>query len=379
MKNALSRSLAARRWSGPGIVLLVLGLGLARVVDPGVVVTEAVVDGTPTLTFAPATPGPHPRALLAHGVTASKETLFRLGEALALAGFQARAIDLPGHGASTRSFSPARNPDVIAAAAAAFGPVDVYVGHSMGAWAGAPASSRFPSPPRLFVAVGALPEVAPVPTLLALGRYEEAVSVAEARRRGAGDDGVRVVVSPWSDHALEPWDPVLVDAIVDASLQATQHAGVPPRPSWWRWRLLGVVLALAGALFTFRGVATGLAVVVVVALVAPPWIFATPTFVRLPLWLAAVPCIALLTRVLQRLRVPLVSVPVAAGIGAVFLAVVGLSFLALFLGLGAGLAWAAWIVWRVAGDEGWSAALAAGVFCGFAAASWLPLPFGLAP
>jgi hypothetical protein len=66
--------------------LFIAGLVLSHRVEPGVRV-EAVTlaGGTPALHFVPATAGPHPIALLAHGVSASKETLFRFCEALAAA------------------------------------------------------------------------------------------------------------------------------------------------------------------------------------------------------------------------------------------------------------------------------------------------------
>ncbi len=189
---------------------LALAVVLSRAVEPGVRVESATLGGSPALVFRPAGPQARPVALLAHGVTASKETLFRLGEALAASGFTSVAIDLPGHGASREPFRGGRAvPDAIARAAQELGGVDVFVGHSMGAYAGAEVVRAGGLRPKLFVALGALPSLGPSapPLLLLAGRFEEAVLPSLLRSSGAP-----LVVSDWSDHALEPYDPVLVDA-----------------------------------------------------------------------------------------------------------------------------------------------------------------------
>ena len=70
------------------IAALILGAILSRVIEPGVRVEKIMLTtNTPALRLFPATPGPHPIGLLAHGNGGSKETLFRYGEALAAAGF----------------------------------------------------------------------------------------------------------------------------------------------------------------------------------------------------------------------------------------------------------------------------------------------------
>src|SRR6266566_1949031 len=114
-----------------GVSFFAAGVILSRRVEPGVGVEAVTLAGdTPALQFLPANPGPHPVALLAHGVTASKETLFRFGEALAAAGFVCRAVDLPGHGESARSFSFSFVETVrtLEEVARTRGPVDVFVG-----------------------------------------------------------------------------------------------------------------------------------------------------------------------------------------------------------------------------------------------------------
>jgi len=75
------------------IISVGAGAALSHVIEPGVRVEKIMLTtNTPALRIFPATPGPHPLALLAHGCTGSKEMLFRFGEA-ALAG--ARRLRLP--------------------------------------------------------------------------------------------------------------------------------------------------------------------------------------------------------------------------------------------------------------------------------------------
>src|SRR4051812_44832347 len=94
------------RWGIAAVAALVLGIALSHKIAPNVRVEKIILaQNTPTLRICFKTPGPHPIALLAHGATASKETLFRLGEAFATAGFDCDLIDLPGHGESRQLFS----------------------------------------------------------------------------------------------------------------------------------------------------------------------------------------------------------------------------------------------------------------------------------
>jgi hypothetical protein len=84
-----------------GIISLAVGAALSRAIEPGVRVEKVMLTpNTPALRVFPATPGPHPIALLAHGATGSKETLFCFGEALAAAGFDCYSVDQAGHGES---------------------------------------------------------------------------------------------------------------------------------------------------------------------------------------------------------------------------------------------------------------------------------------
>ncbi len=78
------------------IASLIVGVLLTHLIEPGVGVEKVILAGyTPAIHLFPKTSEPHPVALLAHGVTASKESLFRFGEALAASGFDCYAVDLP--------------------------------------------------------------------------------------------------------------------------------------------------------------------------------------------------------------------------------------------------------------------------------------------
>jgi hypothetical protein len=183
--------------------------------------------------------------LLAHGVTASKETLFRSGEALAAAGFDCYAVDLAGHGESRLRFSGSELLQQLDRLTKVIGPVDVFVGHSMGAGVGAAGVQMGAIHPKLFIAIGAnvdLGEYAP-PLLLLSGKFDELVDLAGLKVRS----DARLVISPCSDHALEVWDPVLVNAAVAAACGAVGKTP-PPAPRCWLLRLAGVVLGMIGAL-----------------------------------------------------------------------------------------------------------------------------------
>ena len=117
---------------------LIAGGILSRAIESGVRREKVwLAGGTPAIRLRPETPGPYPIALLAHGGTASKETLFRFGEALAAAGFDFFTVDQAGHGESRQSFTLFRVTGKPEALARALGSVTVFLGHSMGGGAGA--------------------------------------------------------------------------------------------------------------------------------------------------------------------------------------------------------------------------------------------------
>jgi len=99
--------------------------------------------------------------------------------------------------------------------------------------------------PKLFIGVGAPMKFGDhAPTLLLLGGlFEEFYRPAKLKAR----TDAQVVISPWCDHILEAYDPVLVRAAVKAACAAVGKP-VPAAPAAWRWRFAGLVLGIAGAL-----------------------------------------------------------------------------------------------------------------------------------
>ena len=75
---------------------------------------------------------PHRRVLVVHGLDSNKEFMQIFCAALADAGFEVYAIDLPGHGDSTSGFNGLLARGVVEQAVSYLSP-DVAVGHSMGA------------------------------------------------------------------------------------------------------------------------------------------------------------------------------------------------------------------------------------------------------
>ena len=368
--------------------ILAAGVVLSHRVEPSVHVEGVTLAGdTPALRFLPAALGPHPVALLAHGFTASKETLFRFGEALAAAGFECVAVDLPGHGESARSFSWRGNGGALEAVARTLRSVDVFLGHSMGTYAGAQAVRDAGLSPRLFIAVGALANLGPhgPPLLLLAGRFEEVVPPARLKAR----TDARLVLSPWSDHALEPYDPILVNAAVEAACAAVGKTP-PAAPTCWRWRLAGLMLGalaalgLALALPAFparwawvRGPLIPIIAIAAVALTSGTWFGAAPHLRRAPAHIVAMTLVLLAGIGAARLRIPRWSFAAFAAAVAVACAIAGVYFLALFATLGALILFAGtvlgWIAARRGSKRDGDIALA--VFVGYAIGQCMPKIF----
>ncbi len=201
---------------------------------------------------------------------------------------------------------------VLEAVAREAGPMDVFAGWSMGGFTGGEAVREGGMKPGLFIAVGSMPVLgdhAP-PLLLLAGRFEEALPPALLKTR----TDARLVISPWSDHLLEGFDPVLVNAAVEAACAAV-HKTPPPPPTAWRWRLLGVALAMTAVgglascltdlfprLARFRGVLIGVFIAAAFMLtIGGRWLEATPHFRS---QVIALPVILLLAIIVGKLRIP---------------------------------------------------------------------------
>ena len=315
----------ARLWSVlAAVISLGAGAALSGVVESGVRVEKVMLTAnTPALRLFPATPGPHPIALLAHGDGASKEMLFRFGEALAAAGFDCYSVDQAGYGESLQSCSRTNVRREFVEAERALGEVDVFVGQSMGSGTGSWSVREAGFRPKLFVAVGntaTLGEHGP-PALLLFGRFSEFGIPAQTN--------AEVVISPWSDHALEAFDPVLVNAAVKAAC-VTVGKPVPATPTAWRWRLAGLALGMAGAfvlmfrlpelhprLSRIRGFTVPAILLIAIILTMGTWIGVTPQLRRIPQQLVLLPVIWLALAGLGRLRWPRWILPVVTGVLAI--------------------------------------------------------------
>lgn len=315
------------------IASLVAGALLAHVIEPGLGVEKVILArNTPTIHVFPITSGPHPVALLAHGVMAQKETLFRFEEALAAAGFDCYAVDLAGHGESRLRFSSAEMVAQMRGITRALGRVDVFVGHSMGAGVGQASVQNGDLRPKLFIAAGANPSLGErgPPLLLLAGNFEELVSLAALKARA----DARLVLSPWSDHVLAVFDPRLVNAGVGAACAAVGKTP-PPAPRFWLWRLAGVVCGVVGALGLTRSLPAfdprlarargilGLAIfLMAVVLTTGRWFGASPHLHRMPLQLSIGVLVWLTLEGLAKLGLPRWSLAATVGAFAILCFVV---------------------------------------------------------
>ena len=307
------------------IISLGAGVALSHVIEPGVRVEQVMLTpNTPALRLFPTTPGLHPIALLAHGNGGSKEMLFRFGEALAAAGFDCYSVDQAGYGESPQSCSRTNVRHYFVKAERALGAVDVFIGHSMGGGTGSWSVREAGFRPKLFIAVGypaTLGDQGP-PLLLLAGLFDQFFRPAELR----AVPNAQVVISPWSEHILEVYDPALVKAAVKAAC-ATVGTPVPPASTAWRWRFAGLVLGIAGAfvlMFRLPELHPSLArtrkyivpavMLIALGLTLGTWFGVTPQLRRIPQQLVLLPVIWLALAGLGRLRMPRWSLAVVTGI-----------------------------------------------------------------
>ena len=206
--------------------------------------------------------------ILGHGVTENRGCMAALAKIFAANGYAVAAVDFWGHGRSRVPFDWGANPAQIHAwcawARGRFPGLPLgYLGHSMGGFAGTEAFAEDAHGVGAFVALGALPGRIPKPkTLIAAGRFEELFSPEQARQT-AGTQA-DVLISPRSNHALEPWDFTLARGMVEwmtaalavdrpLSFSAARHfAALLAAPLG----VLAAFLLAAAAATTFRAAAT---------------------------------------------------------------------------------------------------------------------------
>src|SRR6476620_9290773 len=137
------------------------------------------------------------------------------------------------------------------------------------------------------------------PLLLLGGFFEEFFRPAQLRAR----TDAQVVISPWSEHILEAYDPVLVRAAVQAAC-APVGKPVPAAPTAWRWRFAGLVLGIAGALGLMfcmpelhprlaraRKFVVPAVLLIAIILTMVTWVGVTPQWRRIPQQLVLLPVI----------------------------------------------------------------------------------------
>jgi hypothetical protein len=160
------------------------------------------------------------------------------------------------------------------------------------------------------------------PLLLLAGLFEESIRPARLQAR----TDAQVVISPWSDHALEAFDPVLVRAAVTAACAAVGKP-VPAAPTAWRWRFTGLVLGIPSALVLMfrlpelhprlaqmRRWTVPAVLLVAIILTTGMWLGMTPQLRRIPQQLVLLVVIWLTLAGLSRLRLPRWSLAVVTGI-----------------------------------------------------------------
>jgi pimeloyl-ACP methyl ester carboxylesterase len=307
------------------IISLGVGAALSHIIEPGVRVEKVMLaTNTPALRIFPATPGPHPIALLAHGNGGSKEMLFCFGEAFAAAGFDCYSVDLAGYGESPQPWSLTNILLHFQESERELGAVDVFIGHSMGGGVGNLSVRNAGFRPKLFIGVGApakFGEQGP-PVLLLFSRFDEFRLLFGLKAL----TNAQVVISPWPEHILEAYDPVLVRAAVKAAC-ATVGKPVPAAPTAWRWRFAGLVLGIAGALGLMfrlpelhprlaqvrRFIVPGILIIALI-LTLWPWLGIVPQLRRIPVQLVVMGIVWLALSGLSKLNKPKWSLPVATGI-----------------------------------------------------------------
>jgi pimeloyl-ACP methyl ester carboxylesterase len=309
------------------IISLGLGATLSHVIEPGVRVEKIMLTtNTPALRIFSTMPGPHPKVVLAHGAGGSKEMLFRFGEAFAAAGFDCYSVDQAGHGESPQPFSINNLGTKFPEVERALGGVDVFIGHSMGGGAGAWSVHDFGFRPKLFIGLGAYAEVGEhgPPRLLLYSRFDEFRPLIETWIKA--QTNAQVIYSPWCEHITEAYDSRLVNAGVKAACLAFGKP-VPPPPTAWRWRLLGLLLGIVGAralmlflpdlhprlarvrMFIVPGI-----LIIALILTLWPWLGIVPQLHRIPIQLIVMGIVWVALIGVRRLRMPRWSLPVATGI-----------------------------------------------------------------
>ncbi|MFT4158151.1 MAG: alpha/beta fold hydrolase [Microbacterium sp.] len=162
------------------------------------------------------------RALLIHGLGSSAALMWRLGEALAQAGWHATAVDLRGHGDAPRAQDytiAAYAADLLITRPEGDGMWDAVIGHSLGGASSTVAAASDPGWTRRLVLID--------PAIVLEGRDAQVIRTSQQR---AFDDNrieaVRAEHPHWHPQDIE----LKVDAVRRASRWAVEQTGAQNDP-----------------------------------------------------------------------------------------------------------------------------------------------------
>ena len=309
------------------VAALIFGSILSHRIEPGVRVEKIMLTtNTPALRIFPATPGPHPIALLAHGGGGSKEMLFRIGEAFAAAGFDCYSVDQAGQGESPQPCFLTNIVLTFQESVAALGAVDIFIGHSLGGSVGAWSVRKDGFRPKLFIGLESQADMGQrgPPLVLLMARFGEFRPLIGTWLNA--QTNATIIFSPWSEHITSCYDPGLVNAGVKAACAAVGKP-VPAAPTAWRWRLVGLLLGIMGAfglMFCLPEVHPHLArirrfivpgvLLIALILTLGTWVGVNPQLRRIPAYLVALVVVWLGLVGACRLQMPRWSLPVVTAI-----------------------------------------------------------------
>ncbi|PRA79063.1 alpha/beta fold hydrolase [Microbacterium sp. MYb66] len=162
------------------------------------------------------------RALLVHGLGSSGALMWRVGDALASAGWHATAVDLRGHGDAPRSLDytvDAYGADLAATLPEDGGAWDAVIGHSLGGASSTVAAASAPQWTRRLVLID--------PAIHVGGR--DATIVRKSQERAFADTRLEVVQQ---EHPhWHPQDQELkIDAVLRASAWAVEQTSAQNQP-----------------------------------------------------------------------------------------------------------------------------------------------------
>ena len=173
----------------------------------------AVFDIDPPTPYSHYTPAGTPRAriLIVHGLDASKNVMNLLSYALADAGFEVFAVDLPGHGTSPSRFTGLAARDVVDQVLTRLGPDTYAIGHSLGGAVLLDVANDRHIPQIVLFSPAPTPlETIQADRMLVLeGQFDPGhIRAFAARIRDASSGSVDIREMPWTGHSgglLKPW------------------------------------------------------------------------------------------------------------------------------------------------------------------------------